>query len=379
MRVELKGLARTRKRLANGRIERYYYAWRGGPRITEKYGTPEFVQAFNRAVSERVATSQDTLRSLCDAYLDSSEFASLAALTKTDYRRHVRIVEADFGDFPIAALTDPRTRGEFMAWRDRRALKSKRQADYSFAVLARVLSWSVDRGLALLNPCKAAGVTYRAQRNASVWTDHDEELFYAKAPAHLHLALTLALWTGQRQGDLLKLTWAQYDGACIRLTQGKSIRRGDASAATRIVIPIGKPLRDALDTARAAIDALPNDERPAGNTILLTTRGTPWTRDGFKTSWRKACADAGIAAVTFHDLRGTVVTRLGIAGATPPEIATLTGHSLRDVNAILDRHYLNRDIRMAQAAVGKLESGSEKAHERKHPAAKQAEKRQDTG
>ncbi|WP_294319658.1 tyrosine-type recombinase/integrase [uncultured Sphingomonas sp.] len=359
MRVKLKGLTRARKRLANGTTVTYYYAWRGGPRINEQYGTPEFVDAFNRAVSAPVVVPKDTIRSLCDAFLDSSDFAALADLTKTDYRRHIRIIDAAFGDFPIAALTDPRTRGEFLAWRDRRALQSRRQADYSFAVLARVLSWSVDRGLALVNPCKAGGVTYRAQRTTAVWTDQDEAAFYAKAPEHLHLALRLALWTGQRQGDLLKLTWAQYDGAFIRLTQGKSIRRGDTSAATRMVIPVGQPLRTALDAARAAIDALPADERPSASTILITSRGTAWTRDGFKTSWRKACAAAGVADVTFHDLRGTVVTRLAIAGASPPEIATLTGHSLRDVNAILDRHYLNRDIRLAQAAIGKLESGAQ--------------------
>lgn len=126
-----------------------------------------------------------------------------------------------------------------------------------------------------------------------------------------------------------------------------------------MVIPIGQPLRTALDAARAAIDVLPVAERPTAPTILVTSRGTAWTRDGFKTSWRKACAAAGVADVTFHDLRGTVVTRLAIAGASPPEIATLTGHSLRDVNAILDRHYLNRDIRLAQAAIGKLESGAQ--------------------
>ena len=33
-----------------------------------------------------------------------------------------------------------------------------------------------------------------------------------RAPAHLHLPLLLALWTGQRQGDLLRLPWSAYDG-----------------------------------------------------------------------------------------------------------------------------------------------------------------------
>ena len=47
---------------------------------------------------------------------------------------------------------------------------------------------------------------------------------------------------------------------------------------------------------------------------------------------------------------------VGIAGATVPQIATFTGHSLKDVEAILDAHYLGRDIQLAEAAVPKLEA-----------------------
>jgi hypothetical protein len=39
-----------------------------------------------------------------------------------------------------------------------------------------------------------------------------------------------------------------------------------------------------------------------------------------------------------------------------PQIATFTGHSLKDVEAILDAHYLGRDIQLAEAAVLKLEA-----------------------
>jgi integrase len=73
------------------------------------------------------------------------------------------------------------------------------------------------------------------------------------------------------------------------------------------------------------------------STIILTTAdGKPWTAAGFRASWRKACAKAGIEGLTFNDLRGTAVTRLALAECTEPEIATITGHSLRDVRSILD-------------------------------------------
>jgi hypothetical protein len=37
------------------------------------------------------------------------------------------------------------------------------------------------------------------------------------------------------------------------------------------------------------------------------------------------------------------------------EIATITGHSLRDVRSILDAHYLARDPAFGDSAIAKLE------------------------
>lgn len=104
--------------------------------------------------------------------------------------------------------------------------------------------------------------------------------------------------------------------------------------------------------ARTLLDAT---ER-RGPLILTNTPGRPWTSDGFRTSWAKACERAGVRGLTFHDLRGTAVVRLAIAGASVPQIAAVTGHSLKDVEAILDAHYLGRDIQLAEAAVLKLEA-----------------------
>ena len=146
----------------------------------------------------------------------------------------------------------------------------------------------------------------------------------------------LALWTGQRQGDLLRLPWSAYDGTHIRLRQSKT--------GARVVIPVGAPLKAALDAAAKR------------SPIILTSRaGKPWTSDGFRASWSIARTKAGIVGVTFNDLRGTAVTRLAIAGCTEAEIATITGHSLRDVHSILDAHYLHRDPALAESAIRKLE------------------------
>ena len=58
------------------------------------------------------------------------------------------------------------------------------------------------------------------------------------------------------------------------------------------------------------------------------------------------------------DLRGTAVTRLALAGCSESEIATISGHSLRDVRSILDSHYLHRDPALAESAIRKLETKS---------------------
>jgi integrase len=224
-----------------------------------------------------------------------------------------------------------------MAWRDKLAGSSgRRQADYAWSVLARVLSWSLDRGLVAANPCTHGGRLYRGSRREQIWSAADEAAFLQHAAPHLHLPLLLGLWTGQRQGDLLRLPWSAYDGTHIRLRQSKT--------GTRVQIRVGAPLKVALDTA------------PKRSTIILTnSEGKPWTSDGFRASWRKACAAAGIIGVTFNDLRGTAVTRLALAEASEAEIATITGHSLRDVRSILDAHYLARDPALGDSAIAKLE------------------------
>ena len=127
---------------------------------------------------------------------------------------------------------------------------------------------------------------------------------------HLHLPLLLALWTGQRQGDLLRLPWSA--------TTARTSGCGSRKTGKPVVILVGAPLKAALDAA------------PKRSPIILTnSEGKPWTSDGFRASWRQGMRGRGRRGVTFHDLRGTAVTRLALVGATEAEIATITGHSLR--------------------------------------------------
>lgn len=140
-------------------------------------------------------------------------------------------------------------------------------------------------------------------------------------------------------GRLLRLTWAAYDGTRIKLRQSKT--------RVPVSVLVGAPLKAMLDITERVSPV-----------ILTNSDGAPWTADGFRSSWRKASAAAGISGVTFNDLRGTAVTGLARVESSEAQIATITGHSLRDVRSILDAHYLHRDPALGDSAIRKLERGT---------------------
>jgi integrase len=338
MRINAKGLHWTTVTLADGTKKIYWYAWRGGPRLVGEYGSPEFIASYNAAIATKIAPPEGRLLALLQSYQKSQDFLSLRERTRADYVKQIAKIEQKFGDAPLKALADPRTRGVFLDWRDELALMPKRQADYAWQVLKLMLNWAKDRGRITVNPCEGGGRVYHGTRVDFVWSVEDEAAFLEHAPPQLHLPLLLALWTGQRQGDLLRLPWSAYDGSTIRLRQSKT--------GARVIIPVGAPLK-------AALDATPK----RGPIILTSANGRPWTESGFRMAWWQARAAAGIAGLTFNDLRGTAVTRLAMVECTEAQIASITGHSLRDVRSILDAHYLHRDIELARSAITKLEMG----------------------
>ncbi len=337
----LPGLATSSKKLTNGTKRKYYYAWRGGPLLKADDGTPlqmgdpRLIVAYAKAHEDRKKPAPGTMFSLIAGYKASTEFTKLAERTRKDYMKYLRLVEDEFGAMPIPVIEDRRARGKFKTWRDTFA-DSPRKADYCWTLLARVLSVAKDRGMIAVNVCERGGRLYSSDRAEIIWEDAHIAAFSAVASKELQFALLLALWTGQRQGDLVKLMWTQYDGTHIRLKQGKRKKH--------VVIPVAGPLKLAMDARRPP--------KPEG-TILLNTSGEMWTSDGLRTSWGKAFDKANLADfdLHFHDLRGTAVTRLAIAGCTTPQIASITGHSMKDVERILQANYLGGQVQLADQAI----------------------------
>lgn len=348
VKAKLKGVNTVRKRLADGSFRTYYYFRPTGEQLPGKPGEPEFIAAYAKAVSAKVTHHNGTLNALIHGWSLSPRWSDppppagngYAESTRREYRRMLISIEARFGAMPIAALEDPRVRQDFLKWRAKVAAESgTREADNRLSVLSALLTWAKD-GAGEITENHLAGFErmHRSDRSQMIWLPEHIDSFMKVAPVQMQRALILALHTGQRQGDLLRLTWSNYAGGAVTLRQGKS------GFKTKVEIPCTPALRAMLDGIERSSPM-----------ILSTKTGQPWKARYFKRQWEAACTAAGIEGLHFHDLRGTSVTMLAEAGCTTPEIAAITGHSMRTVTEILDR-YLARTRHLAEAAITRFQN-----------------------
>jgi integrase len=346
----------NRKVLANGRCAEYYQLRGIGalkPLAGEEAepfapGTPSFMRSYQAAIkAPRKARTAGTLQSVIDEYEKSRDFVGLATRTKRDYDGHLRKIEAArltsgapaFATYPLEVIEDPKIRQRLLGWRDTMAKSSLRQADATFAVLRLVLEWARNRGIISINHAVRPKKLYRADRSHKIWLPEHLDAFRKVAAPEMQLALELALWTGQRQADLLKLPWTAYQDGRLRFRQGKRQRLVD--------MPVYSSLKVLLDAQPRRTE-----------TVLSTAKGRPWKVEPrpihFMHEWREATLKAGLDGLHFHDLRGTTCTMLADAGCTPSEIAAMLGWALPTVNEMLDR-YQARTSRQSDSAVAKLE------------------------
>jgi len=300
----------------------YHYAWRKGPRILSKPGTMAFQQEFARLTMGREKNVRPgTIGSLIDDYMKSAEFQANAPATRHDDERRFAIFRAKFETFPVAAIEARGSRKLFLDWRDTMR-DAPRSADMQIGLAAKLFAWAKDNETILRNPLERVSRLHSGSRKDIIWSNTQLDTLLTRGAPHLANAALLALWTMQRQSDILTMTPIAYDGARIMIKQHKTGARIRIAAAEAI-----KPL---LDDAKAA----------GRQRVLVNSFGQNWTSSGFRASWRKELKRLGIAGVTFHDLRGTAITFAHANGATIQQIAEISGHSPQEAESIIRRHYL---------------------------------------
>ena len=338
METKLPNIQVVRKRRPGQPDRVYHYHRPTQTRLQGKPGSPEYLLSYAEAERRWKGRRTNDFAWLVREYESDPRYLNLALSTRKEYRRLAGALDKAFGTCPTNALTVPKFKLIALQYRDEVAAQSPREADARLVFFSGVLNWAVKRGHLEKNILEGYERVHRADRSEMIWTPEQIEAFSDAATAELRTAMLLALHTAQRQGDLLKLPWSAYDGTAITLRQGKTQRR--------VVIPCTSALKEALDAA------------PRRSPLILTTpTGRAWTKRYFAAQWDAAAKAAGITNLHFHDLRGTAITMLAEAGCTVPEIAAISGHTLRSVESILER-YLARTRTLADGAISKLENAS---------------------
>ena len=140
-------------------------------------------------------------------------------------------------------------------------------------------------------------------------TESQIERLLDEAPDHMRPMIVFALETGTRMSEMLGLTWDQ-----VSLTERKAWLHADQTKARRArAVPL---------TAKA-IEAI-RSQLGGHLRHVFSYRGRPIKRINGRT-WRECLSRAGIKNFRWHDLRHTWATRLGMSGASLPEIQALGG------------------------------------------------------
>lgn len=270
-----------------------------------------------------------TIAALVEQYQVSSHWLELSPRTRRDYKKHLDELAAGLGTVPVIGIT-PQAVARYKA-----TLAPGRQGNYRLSVLSVILSFAREHGEIAVNPALRHKRFKLAKRDA-YWCDEDVEAFLAQAGAPMRLALMLGLWTGQRQGDVLKMRWSDIKDGWLTLRQGKTQRQ--------ISIPVSTVLAGELERFGRR-----------GIVILVGERGAPYTGNGFHQQWRKTTMKAGLAGrLTFLDLRRSAVVRLAEAGCSVSQIASITGHTIDETSRIIDTYWVATKTQAKQAMM-KLE------------------------
>ena len=145
--------------------------------------------------------------------------------------------------------------------------------------------------------------------------------------------MTIALNTGMRKNEILKLTWDRVDFSrgVLQLAETKNGRRRE--------VPMNRAVYDVLSNLA--------DKKEEGP-VFRRKDGAAW--GDVRTAFEHACRRAKITDFRFHDLRHTCASWLIMRGRSLKEVQEILGH--REFSMTLRYAHLSPDrLREAVAAL----------------------------
>lgn len=234
--------------------------------------------------------------------------------SQRDYRGILVILRQTFGHMEPREVK-PRHVYEFINV-DKGRIHRNRMVTILSTVFHKAMGrWCLDDDLT--NPCTPVERWPTKARTRYVTTD-EYDRFRAICCPQVQIAMDLAVITGQRQGDLVNLTWKQIKAIGLPREQWH-IEVDQSKTGKQLGILISPALEVVLKRAKLMLPHWPREN------VLRTKWGKKYTEDGFRAMWQRyqrLWEKAGNPRFHFHDLRAK-------AGSDSPSVEhafALLGH-----------------------------------------------------
>jgi integrase len=171
----------------------------------------------------------------------------------------------------------------------------------------------------------------------------------------LRVVILTAALTGLRQSELRGLRWRDIDWSSQRIRVRNTFVSGEHSTAGKSDLSTRRSVPMATRLARE-LELWSQDSAFAGDDELVFAHprtGMPLDRSKLSKRFKKACKDARVRPVRFHDLRHTFATHLAASGTPIRTIQEFLGHADSKTTQIY-AHYAPspQEVTMIDAAFG---------------------------
>src|ERR1041385_5357905 len=184
----------------------------------------------------------------------------------------------------------------------REKVRSPASVNHELTLLSKIFNLAIDYKVTDTNPCtKVKKYQLDNKRYRYLLPEEEPRLMAALSGprAHLKPLIIVALGTGMRQGEQLRLTWDRVDFSrrVLVLTKTKSGKDRE--------VPMNPEVVKTLFALRS---------RSKGHRYVFVNEKTKTRIKEVKKAFGTALKIAGIEGLVWHDLRATFGTRLGEAG-----------------------------------------------------------------